>query len=81
MSGDYNAHVALHNNARWGVKTNSDSQPTKLQLLYEQWAVTKDPNTVPLCLRQSATPHAAHRLYTDSAPCKCAFVCVCAEAI
>lgn len=73
LSGDYDTHMALHNNARWGVKANSKSQAIKLLLLYEQWVVTKDSNTVPLCLRQRATPHATHRLYADNASWKCVF--------
>lgn len=72
LSSDYNTHVALHNNARWGAKANSNSQAIKLLLPYEQWVVTKDSNTVRLCSRQSATPHATRRLYTDNASWECA---------
>lgn len=36
LSSDSNTHATLHNNSRWGVKTNSKSQAFKLLLLYEQ---------------------------------------------
>lgn len=42
-------HGAVHNNASWAVKANRNSQPIKPLLLCEQWPVTKDSDTVPLC--------------------------------
>lgn len=48
LPGDGNAHAALCNNARWGVKDNGDSQGTEPPLQYEQWHVTKDSSAVPL---------------------------------
>lgn len=49
-SGGNDAHVAARNHARWAVKANRNSQLIKpLLLLWEQWLVTQDPDTVPLC--------------------------------